>query len=70
MIVFALEEHYCSFRFLFPKLISDGPKLRRRNSETFRVQYMDTKAIRSFDFSAYLCILNVVILIVDVSAIL
>ncbi|VVB11694.1 unnamed protein product [Arabis nemorensis] len=24
----------------------DGPKIRRRNSETFRKQYMDTKAIR------------------------
>lgn len=37
------------------------PRLRRRNSETFRVQYMDTKAVRSFDFlrfclkSLFLC---------------
>lgn len=31
----------------------DCPKLRRRNSETFRVQYIDTQAVRSFHFSAF-----------------
>jgi hypothetical protein len=48
----------------------DRPKLRRRNSETFRMQYIDTKAIRSFDFSAYLCIIIVVFLFVNVTSIL
>ncbi|CAN8303530.1 unnamed protein product [Cochlearia groenlandica] len=40
------DEIATGFFFLSSKLVFSGSKLRRRNSETFRKQYMDTEKIR------------------------